>query len=407
MKIKKLKLYSVLFPCLVLLIMESCTPSVTKENEFNADKLLDYCNTKITHTVNSLSDTDSLPRNILKGQTKWNKVGIYDWCSGFWPGILWYAYEASGDSSFLSGARKFTEPLKGVLDVPVDNHDLGFMLFCSFGNGYRLTKDSAYHDFLLEAADSLATLYNPKVGTILSWPAMREKMNWPHNTIIDNMINLELLFWASKNGGDHSLYDMAVEHAETCMTTLIRPDFTTYHVAVFDTTDGHFIKGVTHQGYADDSQWARGQGWGIYGYTMVYRETKDQKFLDTAIKLADKFIEMMPEDKVPYWDFNDPAIPNAPKDASAAAVIASSLLELQGYVTDEQLRAKYYNTAIDLLSALSSDKYLSKHINESFLLHSTGHWPAKSEIDASIIYADYYYMEALLRLKNIKAMANE
>ena len=167
----------------------------------NTRQMLDYCVGKTRETMNGLADADSFPRNILQGQKEWNKVGIHDWCSGFWPGILWYAYEASGDSVILANARKFTEPLRGVQDVPVDNHDLGFMLYCSFGNGYRLTKDSAYHDFLLTAADSLATLFNPKVGTILSWPAMREKMGWPHNTIVDNMINLELLFWAAKKRG--------------------------------------------------------------------------------------------------------------------------------------------------------------------------------------------------------------
>ncbi|GAF05075.1 glycoside hydrolase family 88 protein [Saccharicrinis fermentans] len=382
----------------LMLIVFACT-SKKDQAKLDIDKMLDYCVAKTKATKATLTEADSLPRNIYSNQIQWNKVGIHDWCSGFWPGVLWYAYEASGDTSLFAGAQIFTAPLKGVLDVPVDNHDLGFMLYCSMGNGYRLSKSDDYKNFLLLTADSLATLYNPKVGTILSWPVMREKMNWPHNTIIDNMINLELLFWASKNGGDQSLYNMAVKHAETCMNTLIRPDYTTYHVAVFDTTNGHFIKGVTHQGYADDSQWARGQGWSIYGYSMVYRETKDQKFLDTAIKLADKFIEMIPEDTIPYWDYNDPAIPNAPKDASAAAIIASGLLELQSFVSDEQVKAKYAKTAIDLLTALSSDKYLSKAKNQSFLMHSTGHWPAKSEIDASIIYADYYYIEALLRAK--------
>ena len=365
-------------------------------------KMLDYCENKTISTMNSLSGFDSLPRNILRGQTRWNKVGISDWCSGFWPGVLWRSYEVSGDTAILAKARKFTEPLRAVLSVPVDNHDLGFMLFCSFGNGYRLTKDQAYHDFLLTAADSLATLYNPKVGTILSWPAMRVKMNWPHNTIVDNMINLELLFWASKNGGRRELYNMAVKHAETCMTSLVRPDFTTYHVAVFDTTDGHFIKGVTHQGYADNSMWARGQAWGIYGYSMCYRETGKPEFLETAQKLADVFLKRLPEDGIPYWDFDDPAIPNAPKDASAGAIAASGMLELSGFINDEETKAKYKDAAIKMLGVLSSPEYLSGDKNQAFLRHSTGHKPNGTEIDASIIYADYYYLEALLRLKKME-----
>lgn len=387
------KIISIIIGVLIV----SCNNS-EKSTDFDCQEVIDYCVNKTKETLGSSLVTDSLPRNILPGSTKWNKVGIYDWCSGFWPGILWYAYEASGDMEILKNARNFTEPLHGVLDVPVDNHDLGFMLYCSYGNGYRLTKDSNYRDFLLTAADSLATLYNPKVGTILSWPSMRKKMGWPHNTIIDNMINLELLFWASKNGGGHNLYEMAVKHAEICMTTLVRPNYSIYHVAVFDTVDGHFIKGVTHQGYNDTSMWARGQAWGIYGYTMCYRETKDEKFMDIAERLVDKFLERLPSDGIPYWDFDDPAIPNASKDASAAAIAASGMLELSTFIVDEQLRNKYKVAAISLLKKLSSTEYLSKDKNQAFLMHSTGHHPDGTEIDASIIYADYYFFEALLRL---------
>ena len=191
---------------LILLLAVSCSTRKSVSEVPDTKKMLDYCVAKTEATMNSLSRPDSIPRNICPGQTQWNKVNIYDWTSGFWPGVLWEAYEASGNASILANARKYTESLRGVLSVPVDNHDLGFMLYLSFGNGYRLTKDSVYHQFLLTAADSLATLYNPKVGTILSWPAMRAKMNWPHNTIIDNLINLEMLFWASKNGGKQQPY---------------------------------------------------------------------------------------------------------------------------------------------------------------------------------------------------------
>jgi len=388
------------FMCL-LFSMQSCT-SVKTSEELDVDKMLDYCVEKTKVSSASLSSSNELPRNIYPDQTKWNKVGIHDWTSGFWPGLLWYAYEASGDKEILNSAKKYTESLRVVLDVPVDNHDLGFMLYCSFGNGYRLTKDAGYKDFVLRAADSLATLFNPKVGTILSWPAMRSKMNWPHNTIIDNMINLEMLFFASKNGGKSELYDMAVSHAETSMTSLIRPDYSTYHVAVFDTVDGHFIKGVTHQGLADNSQWARGQGWGIYGFTMCYRETNNIEFLNTAQKLADVFIDRLPEDGIPFWDFDDPQIPNAPKDASAAAVAASGMLELSEFMHDLKAKTKYRQAAIALLTKLSSSEYLSGDKNQALLLHSTGHKPNGSEIDASIIYADYYYLEALMRLKEIQ-----
>lgn len=396
-----MKTYFIILASIVM-AFGSCSERQQSSETINTDQMLEYCVEKVKTSLVDLSSPDSLPRNIYPNQTKWNKVGIHDWTSGFWPGILWYAYEASGDDTILKSAEKYTESLRGVLEVPVDNHDLGFMLYCSYGNGFRLEKDPKYHDLLLVAADSLAILYNPKVGTILSWPAMREKMNWPHNTIIDNMINLELLFWASKNGGSSDLYDIAVSHANTSMKSFIRPDFSTYHVAVFDTVDGHFIKGVTHQGYADESQWARGQAWGIYGYTMCYRETGDEKYLQTAQKLANVFISRLPNDGMPYWDFDDPDIPNAPKDASAAAVAASGMLELSTYIKDHDLQAKYKSAAIDMMTKLSSPEYLSGDKNEAFLLHSTGHLPNGTEIDASIIYADYYYLEALLRLKNLE-----
>lgn len=278
---------------------------------------------------------------------------------------------------------------------------MGFITMCSLGNGYRLTGNAEYKEGLLRAADSLSILFNPEVGTFLSWPGMVKKENWPHNTIIDNMMNLELLFWAARNGGERRLYDMACEHADTTMKYQFRKDYSCYHVAVYDTITGHFIKGVTHQGLSDNSMWARGQAWAIYGYTVVYRETKDPKYLDFVQKVADVYLERLPEDKVPYWDFSAPGIPDVPRDASAAAVVASALLELSAYLPNG--KGKHYkDAAIEMLTSLSSDNYQSGKSNPAFLLHSTGHWPAHSEIDASIIYADYYYIEALLRLKRLQ-----
>lgn len=384
----------------ILLGLNSCN-SPNGITKFDVDKALDNALYKVSLSMSQIDNVAAFPRTIEKGQLHWKTVDRYDWTSGFWPGILWYAYEASGDSSILYQAEKTTEALAGILEVPVENHDLGFMLYCSYGNGQRLTKKSGYKAVIMRAADSLATLYNPIVGTTLSWPAMVKKMGWPHNTIIDNMINLELLFWASKNGGSTALYDMAVKHAETTMHHHIRPDFTTYHVAVYDTIDGHFIKGVTHQGYSDSSLWARGQAWGVYGFTMCYRETGKPEFLETAKRLADVYIVKLPDDGIPYWDFSDPSIPNAPKDASAAAVVASALLELSGFVDDKETSEKYRQVATTTLFLLSTDTYLAPKSSPAILQHSTGHWPNKSEIDVPIIYADYYYLEALLRYKKM------
>jgi unsaturated chondroitin disaccharide hydrolase len=367
------------------------------------NKTLEYCEAQARKAVLEIPAYDKVPRRINPGEKTWQYVSIDDWTSGFWPGILWYVYEHDQDNFWKEKAQSFTQALEPILDRQKWDHDLGFMYYCSYGNGYRLTKNPAYKQVLLRAADSLVTLYNPKVGTILSWPGMVKKMNWPHNTIADNMINLELLFWASKNGGKKEYYDMAVSHAATTMKNHIRPDYSMYHVAVYDDKTGQFIKGVTHQGFADNTMWARGQAWGIYGFTMCYRETEKKEFLETAQKLTEIYLKRLPADKVPYWDFDAPNIPNESRDASTAAIVASALLELSTMGEDQALKTKYRQEAEAMLAVLSSDKYLAKDQNHAFLLHSTGHRPNGTEIDVPIIYADYYFIEALLRLKKLQA----
>jgi len=371
------------------------------ERKLDVDSQLNYCEKKILLTLNTLKDCDKEPRSIENGEKYWNCVSIEDWTSGFWPGILWYDYEITHREDIRSKADSFTRSLTPLAYHQADDHDLGFIMFCSFGNAYRLTRNTEYKGILLAAADSLATLYNPKVGTILSWPRMVKKMNWPHNTIIDNMMNLELLFWAAKNGKNSKLYDIAVNHAETTMKNHFRKDYSAYHVVVYDTVTGKKIKAVTHQGYSDSSMWSRGQAWAIYGFTMCYRETNKPEFLDFAKKVANIYLKRLPDDYVPFWDFDDPAIPNAPKDASAAAITASALLELSTFIHDEEYSTEYFKAAKKMLESLSSKKYLSGDKNPAILLHSTGNMPIKGEVDASIIYADYYYLEALIRLKKI------
>ncbi|GAB3573446.1 glycoside hydrolase family 88 protein [Spirosoma luteolum] len=375
------------------------------QNRLPADTALTYCVQQATKTAASLPATEpNLPRNILNGRKNWTYISYKDWTSGFWPGTLWYLYEYTKDPAWKAKADSFTRELTPLAYQPAIDHDLGFQMYCSFGNGLRLTGDQAYKKILLATADTLATLFNPRVGTILSWPRPVPNMEWPqHNTIMDNMINLELLFWASKNGGGQRLYDMAVSHATTTMKNHFRPDYTSYHAVVYDRQTGRKIKGVTHQGYADHSMWARGQSWAIYGYTMVYRETKDPTFLDFAQKVSDVYLKRLPKDLIPYWDFNAPDIPNAPRDASAAAVTASALLELSTLVKDKAKATTYRAKAEQMLVRLSSATYQSRQVNDAFLLHSTGHKPNNSEVDASINYADYYYIEALMRLKKLQA----
>ena len=362
-----------------------------------ADEALDYCVKKVTGVQERLgADYGESPRNIAPGDCRWNLTPVCqeNWTMGFWPGILWYAYEASGDAALETAARGYTEALDFIARQPAYDHDIGFIMFPSFGNGFRLTGDPAYKEAVLATAERLAALFNPAVGTILSWP--REVPNFGgHNTIMDNMLNLETLLWAAENGGDPAWKDIAITHADTTMRYNFRPDGTSYHVAVYDAETGAYQYSCTHQGYADDSMWARGQAWGIYGYTMVYRFTREPRFLEFAQKIADVYLARLPADKVPYWDFCDPAIPNASKDASAAAVVASALLELSTY-TD----GKYRADAEAMLRSLY-ENYRAPEGCDSFLLHSTGHHPAGKEIDYSIVYADYYFIEALLRLKNL------
>lgn len=394
-----------LFLCLLLGLISTSSYS---ESDFRVDDDLSYCHRQVLRALAELRnggdyDFTMEPRNILSTdhQIGWNvrKATAEEWCSGFWPGVLWMDYIASGDTVLLRPARGYTESLRGIAYRPVFDHDIGFLMMCSYGKGYEVTRNDDYCQVLLASADSLATLFNPVVGTLLSWPREVKPRHWPHNTIMDNMINLDLMFWAAKHGGNPLLYDLAVTHAMTTMRHHFRSDGSCYHVAVYDTISGDFIKGVTHQGYADYSMWSRGQSWAIYGYTMVYRYTHKQVFLDFAQKVTDIYLKRLSEtgdDMIPVWDMDAPD--RNVKDASAACVVADALLELQGYVKGEK-QQRYREAAVKMLKQLAGKRYRSGKRNVSFLLHSTGHHPAGSEIDASIIYADYYYLEALLRAK--------
>ena len=332
-------------------------------------------------------------------------VPIDDWCSGFFPGNIWHMYELTGDQKWLPLAEKYTEDLDSVQYLTW-HHDVGFMIGSSYLNGYRFAGKEEYKPVIIQTAKSLSTRFRPAAGVLQSWDAdkgWQAERGWKCPVIIDNMMNLELLFWAARNGGGQYLYDIACKHAETTMKHQFRKDYSCYHVAVYDTLDGHFIKGVTHQGLSDDSMWARGQAWAIYGYTMVYRETHDVRFLDFARKVSDVYLSRLPEDMIPYWDFNAPELSSGePKDASASAITASALLELSTYINDSDSAFFYRNKAVEMLQILSSPAYQARNKKDAFLLHSVGHMNKGWEVDASISYADYYYLEALVRLKRLK-----
>lgn len=322
------------------------------------------------------------------------------WTSGFYPGSLWYLYENSKDTGMLYEALRRQKLLEKE-QFNKGTHDLGFMMFCSFGNANRLFPSKEYQEILLNSARSLSTRFNPTVGCIRSWD--HGKWKWP--VIIDNMMNLELLFWATQYSGDSSFYKIAVMHANTTMKNHYRADHSSWHVIDYDVTNGNVLDKKTAQGYADSSAWARGQAWGLYGYTVMYRATKDKKYLTHANRIAHFIIDhpKLPADKVPYWDYDSHDIPATYRDASAAAITASALLELSKYA-DTKNSEHYLRIAEQIIRSLSSRTYTADPgTNGGFLLkHSTGHFPANSEVDVPLTYADYYFIEAMLRYKALK-----
>lgn len=341
--------------------------------------------------------TDSLPKTFEKGKDISSDSGW--WCSGFFPGTLWYLYENNNSPEVLRYAKMFTDRIERE-KYTTNNHDVGFMLYCSFGNGLRLTGEERYKEVLLTGARSLATRYKDNIGLIRSWDFNRDK--WQYPVIIDNMMNLELLLWAADYSGDTQLKKMAISHADKTMEHHFRPDYSSYHVISYDTISGLPHAKHTHQGLSHESAWSRGQAWGLYGYTYMYRETKDEKYLEHAKNIANYMIHHpnMPKDYIPYWDYDSPEIPNTSRDASAACIMASVLIELSDLV-DKNLGKEYMDVAETQIRTLASPEYTANlGENGCFILkNSVGAYLFKSEVDVPLTYADYYYLEALMRLK--------
>lgn len=385
---------------LALLLFAACEkPAEQSEQpvEEVVNEGLEFAVNQYKGMLQAIPDPTQNPRTVVNDTIK--TIKIRDWTSGFFSGSLWYLYEYSGDESLKEAAIARTATLEDNKSN-VRTHDLGFMLYNSFGNAYRLTGDEKYKDILLEGAGSLASRFHPNVGCIRSW----DHGDWQFPVIIDNMMNLEFLFWATAAGGDQRFVDISLSHADTTIIHHYRDDYSTWHVIDYDTITGEPIAKVTHQGAADESAWARGQAWGFYGYTMMYRETKDQKYLDQAKNIAGFLLNHpnLPDDYVPYWDFNAPNIPNEERDASAGAIMASALLELSQYTSGED-SSQYVSAAEKIIRSLSSEDYLAKlgENNHFILMHSVGSKPHDSEIDVPLNYADYYYIESLLRMKDL------
>ena len=405
------------------IFLSSCQSNVN--NEKWVCDALDVASYQLKFTAQELKDSVVMPRSLWTGydvsflesqlerdastfaDSLWanppkEKLGtrrncnIYDWTSGFFPGSLWYAYELTGDTDLKNEAIDYTNRMFPVSKYK-DNHDIGFMINCSYGNAMRLAPNDSIMDVIVETAENLCSRFNVQIGCIRSW----DFGHWNYPVIIDNMMNLDLLFNATNLTGNQKYKQVAIKHAYTTMKHHFRPDFTSFHVVSYNDDGSVELKG-THQGKNDDSAWARGQGWAVYGYTSCYRETKDVKFLNQAVNVAEMIIKRnVASDKVCYWDFDAPIKMETPRDASAAAVIASAFLELSTFAENGD---RYFDYAEEILKSLSSKKYLSeKGQNKGFvLMHSVGSLPHGSEIDTPINYADYYYLEALKRYNDLK-----
>ena len=325
------------------------------------------------------------------------------WTSGFFPGMLWYLYEYSGNEAMMKQAQEYTLRVKDQ-QYTRDNHDVGFIINCSFGNGYRITKDTSYREILYTASKSLSTRFRPVTGCIRSWDSADWNRQWQYPVIIDNMMNLELLMKAADEFNEIRFREIAVSHANTTMKNHYRPDYSSYHVVSYDTVTGLPQYKHTSQGYSHESAWARGQAWGLYGFTMMYRTTRDTSYLSMAEHIA-RFIlhhPRLPEDKIPYWDFDAPDIPDCNRDASAGAIICSALIELSEY-TEPSFAKECLSAAEIQIRTLSSPLYHNAPGNKNnfILKHAVGHMPNNSEVDVSLIYADYYYVEALMRYRKL------
>ena len=382
--------------CLLFILIASCsdTKKGTKEvgdSILNHADLNPLISKRLSFMLDYKLDSLNFPRSMNKDGSV-RGVSSQDWTSGFFPGVFFKLYQITEQLVFLEKGKEWVAFMeKEKFDG--ETHDMGFKIHCSYGELFKITGAPEYKDILLTSAETLSKRFDPKVGSIRSW----DFGEWQFPVIIDNMMNLELLFEATKLTGDSTYHQIAETHAHTTMKNHFRDDFSSYHVVDYDKMTGEVLQQVTHQGINDSSVWSRGQAWGFYGFVMTYRYTQNEKFLNQAVSMID-FIKKQPswpEDDIPFWDMRDPRIPNAPRDASAAAITASACFELYAYTENEE----YLSFANDIMTTLLSEKYvLNPQVAALFILdHSTGDWSKQMELDVPIGYSDYYFLEAIKR----------
>jgi unsaturated chondroitin disaccharide hydrolase len=342
-------------------------------------------------------EKEKMPQSFNEQTGKFDARDIKWWCSGFYPGTLWYIYEQTKNPEIRKEAERSLKVIEPNQHY-TGNHDLGFMIYCSFGNAYRITGNEAYKKIIFNASEALSTRYRPSIKSIQSWNK-NDYFNCP--VIIDNMMNLEMMLWATQNGADKKYWDISVTHANTTIKEHFRPVNSSYHIVDYDLDSGKVLRKATFQGAANTSAWARRQAWALYGFVTMYRFTKDEKYLEQSEKIAEFILNHpnLPQDMIPYWDFDAPLMPKAKRDASAGAIIASALFELGQY---SEQKKKYVESATGMIKSLASPAYKADvNTNGGFILkHSVGALPLNSEIDVPLIYADYYFLEALKRYKD-------
>ena len=374
-----------------VLLLGGCRDSYESMDALTA-RVFTLAQTQYPILAQGLPD-DKTPRTVDE-DGKLVTADIGWWCSGFFPGNLWLTYEYTADEKIKELAIQQTHKLDSLIVKTKTDHDIGFQLNCSFGNALRLTGDNQWSAMLQEGAKVLAARFSPITGTIRSWNHDGGG-KWVFPVIIDNMMNLELLM----RFGDDSLKQIALTHARTTMKNHFRPDGTSYHLVDYDPQTGEVRLKQTVQGLSDESAWARGNAWGLYGYTMMYEFSKEADMLSKAEDIARTLLPRLPEDGIPFWDFDSPDIPNDLRDASAGAIMASALIKLSTLTADAALKKQCQTVAEKQLRTLASPEYLAApgEICGFLLKHSVGHKLAGSEVDVPLTYADYYFLEALLR----------
>jgi unsaturated chondroitin disaccharide hydrolase len=357
--------------------------------------LFQFAGVQMSNTVKQINNTNLYPR-AAPTNSAWGTSTVSDWIVGFFPGEMWYMYEQTGDTNFFNWAREWTAGIASQEHV-TNTDDVGFMINTSFGNGLRITGDTNYRAVVITTAQSFTNRYNSVVRSLAD-----DELLAPTNfqVIMDTMMNCELLYHATDLNGNTNISFKAFNHALRAMTNQIRADNSTFQLALYSTVNGALTFQGTRAGYSDSSTWSRGHAWAIYGFTVAYRETGYLPFLDAAQRVAQYYIDNVPSDYVPYWDFDDPAIPNSPRDSSAAAITLSGLVQLSELTTNLTNAAMYWGEAHNILESLASTNYLAKGTtNVSILLHGVGNTPVlpDPEVNVGLIYGDYYFVEALRR----------